>query len=579
MSVQYLLDDDIEFYNDAEPMTTRCPLLPGQPVNVLSVPIILPDSRNNHSRDSSVSSQRSNYRTMNPEDKFLNPRRPPRPQLSRLRTSPQLLQQPTPSWSFSTSPLGLIGRSTSQPTSAAPKPGNRQLKERGTTKVARSVSPPRSRGIRTAFRYFNVSSSDLEIPPDERACVPDVDDAYSSSGTSAASSGLIQASAAVPEAAELAADPAPVSHSFRGDTRGHGQLVFRQPGYGAERAVIPMPIQSRRVLNSRSRDPSPQRNPLTLAAPSDFDFADAQSLSTQQPVTLSGIQSERATPTDFTTASAAPAARKPASPRPSTIKEKRLPTLPNTPSSVMDDAIRAMDARDCVPDMQALYSRFSDATSSLESVAEPWPIETSRFSEWSTNTDALSPDSMISSSTFCNDKSTLENGSRTTRGSTVQADEAGPNTPRIGNESQSPSPMSIAGNDNDDPDSLPIRLSLPRLTISFSPSDLEISGLGIHDFESIQNNPKRHAAMFDATESMSRLGLVPSPDASTVTFSEDVRPASRVSFRAGADDGGQNKHRLSGQQGGSSTVMQELMDELSYLTHVIEAGAETSLSP
>jgi hypothetical protein len=33
--------DDIEYYNEAEPTTTMCPLLPGQPMNVLNVPIIL----------------------------------------------------------------------------------------------------------------------------------------------------------------------------------------------------------------------------------------------------------------------------------------------------------------------------------------------------------------------------------------------------------------------------------------------------------------------------------------------------------------------------------------------------------
>ena len=50
----YRLDDDIEFHNSAEPSTTQCPMLPGQLVNVLDMPVVLSGNR---SRNPSISSQ------------------------------------------------------------------------------------------------------------------------------------------------------------------------------------------------------------------------------------------------------------------------------------------------------------------------------------------------------------------------------------------------------------------------------------------------------------------------------------------------------------------------------------------
>src|SRR3989440_3303923 len=91
--LQYQLDNSIEFHNSAEPSTTSCPLMPGQLVNVLNVPFHLSSGR---SRNDSVSSTSSELRTMNPEDKFLNPPPVPAPppKLSRLNTSP-IFPQPT----------------------------------------------------------------------------------------------------------------------------------------------------------------------------------------------------------------------------------------------------------------------------------------------------------------------------------------------------------------------------------------------------------------------------------------------------------------------------------------------------
>ncbi|EER38055.1 conserved hypothetical protein [Histoplasma capsulatum H143] len=89
----YQLDNEIDFFNEAEPVTTSCALLPGQPLNVLNVPINLPSSHTHLGRGTKPASQISNDGTMNPADKYLNPRAPPRPVLLRLTTSPAMLMR------------------------------------------------------------------------------------------------------------------------------------------------------------------------------------------------------------------------------------------------------------------------------------------------------------------------------------------------------------------------------------------------------------------------------------------------------------------------------------------------------
>ena len=82
----YKLDDEADFHNVCERATTNCPMMPGQLVNVLNVPYALSGNR---SRNASTSSTSSERRTMNPEDKFVNPRpAPAKPDLLRVSTSP-----------------------------------------------------------------------------------------------------------------------------------------------------------------------------------------------------------------------------------------------------------------------------------------------------------------------------------------------------------------------------------------------------------------------------------------------------------------------------------------------------------
>ncbi|CAD6594471.1 MAG: hypothetical protein ASARMPREDX12_009034 [Alectoria sarmentosa] len=68
----YVLDGDIEYHDPAEPSTSLCPLLPGQTVNVLDVPV-QGKGLFGGSRNVSSSSLDSAVFTLDPKDKYLPP--------------------------------------------------------------------------------------------------------------------------------------------------------------------------------------------------------------------------------------------------------------------------------------------------------------------------------------------------------------------------------------------------------------------------------------------------------------------------------------------------------------------------
>jgi hypothetical protein len=87
---QYELNDGTEIHNTRLPSTTSCPYLPGQPVNVLSVPTQINPLRE---RSASEGAMSPGIQTMNPADKFLAPRAAPavpRPKLPRSNTAPSV---------------------------------------------------------------------------------------------------------------------------------------------------------------------------------------------------------------------------------------------------------------------------------------------------------------------------------------------------------------------------------------------------------------------------------------------------------------------------------------------------------
>ncbi|KAI9779527.1 MAG: hypothetical protein M1839_007335 [Geoglossum umbratile] len=90
----YELDGEIEVHNPMQPSTNSCPFLPGQPINILDVPIETQSGRHRAQSRSDNSGL-----TLNPADKYTQPRPAPRPKPLRLSTSPSSLgRRPVSPW-------------------------------------------------------------------------------------------------------------------------------------------------------------------------------------------------------------------------------------------------------------------------------------------------------------------------------------------------------------------------------------------------------------------------------------------------------------------------------------------------
>ncbi|KAK9848814.1 hypothetical protein MYU51_015367 [Penicillium brevicompactum] len=547
----YLLDDDIEYFNEAEAITTMCPLLPGQPVNILNVPIILPDSRS-HSRSASGSSQTSEHlRTMNPEDKFMNPRKPPpqpqsQPQSQpvRLQTSASVRRIPSPGQSSSKSPIAGIHRSASQPYSASRK---------GHKKDSRSMSPPRARALMAALRQPTEADRKLEAAPwangpkrspqrspqqgefvEKRRDVPGI---------------TVNAGIAVPSSAASPNKPSP--------------------------AIGPSTIQSRRAMKGLGGETAPGRLLTVQTRPEPRQPGPSRGPTNGKPAAIDDTRAARealrklASSSDLPTPTAAFTREK--------KKEKRLPTLPNTPSSVMDEAVRAIDERDKEMDDQIPRSYFSAMTTSTDDSTHSRVIpERSRFSEWSTDTETeYNPrESTMSNSTF----NQPDDESSSERWKTPDLSQSGdgatntdPNTPHLTVHSKPSSPNSASG------EIPPWNDSLPEVTVSLSTPGIDPSGLGIEGMDEVESNPKRHAALFSALESMENLSMSRSPTDSPVLLprvpkdfstprklSETERKVSEASLER------IRSSRSNASFQGNAT-MQEMLDELSYLKNMIQS--------
>jgi hypothetical protein len=331
-------------------------------------------------------------------------------------------------------------------------------------------------------------------------------------------------------------------------------LPFRRPASADNETPLTLSIQDRRAFNTKSMDHLSCRSPLTLETQPDNTSASEECASKTFSYMAAELLAALESPSFLRTATIPDAT----TPTPFTYKEKRLPTLPNSPSSVMDEALRDIDARERELDTENLGSHFSDFTETEDSVVGSSYCERSHFSEWSTDTEIISPESMTSSSTFNNDNQLSRNSGDAEISDhlvpSLASDASDPNTPHLTVNSNA---TSIAG------DSPHFDLPLPRLTVSLSPSDLDMAGLGIEDMYNVERDPKRHAAFFGAMNAFETLGLVKSPDASTVEFSEDVK-TNTASLTGNRDV----PNRLSC----ASTSMLDMMDELAYLRNVIQSG-------
>ncbi|OOQ87763.1 hypothetical protein PEBR_16425 [Penicillium brasilianum] len=525
----YLLDNDVEYFSQVEPVTTKCPLLPGQPVNILNVPIILPDSRS-HARSSSNGSQKADYRTMNPEDKFMNPRKPPKPNLARLQTSVPYPQALTPSIATSTSP-GIIHRSASQPNSATRKYHH--------AKDARSVSPPRNRALPT-FRPAQEAKSPkwTEMPLRSNTVDGRPQDRRNAPGNVIA-----------PELASSSAN--------------HPEIC------------IAPTIQTRRAMKTNGNEVGQTCNLLTVETRPHFRKPSVSRGAAAGP-SLGTVDETQALKDALTWVSSGDLI----TPKGRDIHDKRLPTLPNTPSSVMEEALQAMDETDKAMSAQVPRSYFSSLTTTTgQSILSGFIPERSRFSEWSTDTETEteteddSPESMISTSTFnheFNDSPAVDDW-RTPELS--QANDAAtntdPNTPHLTVHSKPSSPNSASG-DIPPWNMSSMNISLPQLTVSLSSPGLP-TGLGIDQMDEVESNPKRHAALFSALESMESLSLSRSPDGSPILLPEIQHRSDRE-----RNEGNDEVYRRVLSQAseasfrGNST-MQEILDELSYLKNMIQA--------
>ncbi|KAN0079571.1 hypothetical protein V8E54_004785 [Elaphomyces granulatus] len=554
----YRLDGDVESYNETEPITTLCPLLPGQPVNILHVPIVLPDSNSQHKRDGSISSQKSEIRTMDPQDKYMNPRTPPRPKPPRLKTSPPLYQEANCSWSsLLSSPLNVHGdRSVSQPVSATDNP---KCCIAPKLKAARSVSPPKSRGLRAAFKHL-AAVQPPNVAPEERHRGRPVARTDEIGHLAARSGSPHDDRCNYVDASNASSDySSRVTSPEDSDIEGLGieRLPFRRPAMEKDSSP-PAPIWSRRASKLGRRDPSPISHCLRLDGPSqEIKFSSPSASNTKVLEPLEEVLSQQDTPLAIgaTVSDGDPTSI------PVNHVEKRLPTLPNSPSSVMDEELRAMDAMNRVLDTKVLCSHFSDCTSTDDSATLAGSTnERSRFSEWSTDTELVSPASMTSSSTLNNDSQGCSPSSDVIAGPHFSSplfhpSSSGPATPTLNPIAGSFSPVTVAHQS-------PVLPSSART--SFRTSDDE------EDLGDVESNSKRHAAMFPGLTGIDHYSFFPtgSPMARPTSHQNDSTlntpvPARKKDLDSEQFDSGVVFH---------SRAMRELIDELSYLGEMIQAG-------
>lgn len=537
-------------------MTTSCPYLPGQPVNVLEVPVILPDSQTAHKRDRSVDSRLSDNRTMNPEDKYMNPRTPPKPKLPRLRTSPQLAQGELSLWSsLLTLPLqAVVHRSASQPASAPSSPDLFPAKE-PVRKEARSVSPPKSRGLRDALRNW----------PPQRSATPNADESrgrpaarYENNRYYADEPWLL-----VPESGYCSSNCSSRQASPANKERSSpGTLPFRHHDFDGNNGQASLSIQDRRASRFIPGNQSPFGDHLTVNTPK-------KNMSRCDYVELEDTSCRYDSPFSVSTGRTPRASEENPTPRAYNPDEKRLPTLPNSPSSVMDEALDALDSENAALDIDMLQSHFSDWTSADESCTDDLP-ERSRFSAWSTDeeTEMVSPASMTSSSTFNNDRRNSPTFDSVSSGLSVSNSRShasfhGPVTPTLDAIPEASTSTTIV----DGSPALQISSGLPPLVIT--PDDLRISGLCISTPKEDDCNLKRHAGIFNNLKHMQDIPQAPDSASSVRTiFPERSNSAETSEMGSKKDDdklGRFNDSALS-----RSSVMQELIDELIYLGDVIQ---------
>jgi hypothetical protein len=315
---------------------------------------------------------------MNPLDKFINPRPVPKPLLSRLKTSPPLAQT---TWPSSNTPASSRSGRSGTSASAISEPGSANTVRilRGTGKPSfelpsrsgsRSNSPGSalSNGLRSAFRSLR---SPRPASPDTAPGTRNVSlDRYLERTERSLSEGY---DLRHPRSLSTSRDPSPSSQNRSAADQ---DLVFRKltaSPDGSVESVIPQSFQQHRRQRSTSREPSSLRNSLTLE---DTDLAPLRDVGypNKQPLsTLKEVASAQNTP-------GLPIV----GPRTADL-EKRLPTLPNSPSSAYPPSAVEEDRSDRAGQAD-LAERRSLEIDNLQSHFSTTTIDTSS-SVHSTNDD------------------------------------------------------------------------------------------------------------------------------------------------------------------------------------------------
>ncbi len=340
---------------------------------------------------------------MDPSDKFMNPRPvPAKPSLPRLKTSPTLAQQ---SWSSSSSPASADhrrGRSASSRGPSQPGSATTQLKIGRLTKKpsleapSRSVSrgSNRSAGIIGAIRALKsprIASPDsaLDRGRPEYSPAP-----FLSRGSSRRSVTPTSSTVETAKPLELADLPS------AGPASG---LALRQDFDAKIEGSAPVTIASfaqHRRQRSLSREPSSLRNPLTRGSTPERKPTEPASTPYRPLETLKEVASPASTPGQPLTAVKVEAQPPTDDGQVPIDLEKRLPTLPNTPSSAYPpSSVDGSPTQRLLIEMENLQSRFSSTTIETGSNVDSYiNQERSHFSDWTLSTTRISPQSEYSSS-------------------------------------------------------------------------------------------------------------------------------------------------------------------------------------
>lgn len=333
----YKIDGVTDLHNVCERATMNCPLMPGQLVNVLNVPFALSGNR---SRNASADSTSSERRTMNPEDRFLNPRpAPAKPELLRVRTSPTIND-------FSDNDLTPM-RETPNASRFLRLPKRPSFDSHSATSPASNIAD----GLRAAFKIRTARSQSPEAEHNHRRA-------------------------------------ASAERSGRGRNIHRDGERFKIPARGlllrsaSEEAVPALSFEARRRQISAVRDHNgSQSNSPTTKHRAPENLILSKPVHAPLDILKEEPCSKEPTPIEEDDQTVSEIKIEP-------DLEKRLPTLPNTPSSAYPPSMIGASPQRGVPlDVDQLNSHFSATT--IDTDAGPLSMickKQSHFSAWTVST-------------------------------------------------------------------------------------------------------------------------------------------------------------------------------------------------